>query len=53
MQGIDFAAIHLWPDNWLDATTDFVTAWLSLHDLDGKQTLNKPVLLNLSRVNWT
>ena len=43
LQGIDFASIHLWPDNWLDPTTTFVDRWLAQHDADGKNVLKMPV----------
>lgn len=43
-QGIDYAAIHLWPDNWKRTDLDFGKIWLSNHSANG-QLLNKPVVL--------
>lgn len=42
--GIDYAAIHLWPDNWKRVDQDFGRIWLSNHSANG-QMLNKPVVL--------
>ncbi|RMZ57555.1 hypothetical protein APUTEX25_001755 [Auxenochlorella protothecoides] len=41
---IDFTAIHLWPDNWLDKTTDFVERWIAQH-IQQAASLGKPMLL--------
>ncbi|KAK9810193.1 hypothetical protein WJX72_006485 [[Myrmecia] bisecta] len=49
---IDFAAFHLWPDNWaVDETSnapvrglDFATAWINQHIADAA-SLGKPVVL--------
>ena len=43
LQGIDFASVHSWADNWQDPTTGFQTNWLQQHDLDGLNTLKMPV----------
>lgn len=42
--GIDYAAIHLWPDNWKRTDNDFGTIWLTNHSANGAQ-LQKPVVL--------
>lgn len=44
MQGIDYAAIHLWPDNWKRVDVDFGKIWLTNHSANG-QLLQKPVVL--------
>lgn len=44
MQGIDYAAIHLWPDNWKRTDLDFGKIWLTNHSANG-QLINKPVVL--------
>uniref|UniRef100_A0ACD5VI16 Uncharacterized protein n=1 Tax=Avena sativa TaxID=4498 RepID=A0ACD5VI16_AVESA len=47
---IDFASVHLYPDNWLHSANleeklKFVTQWVSSHFEDGDKELHKPVLL--------
>jgi len=44
VQGIDYAAIHLWPDNWKRTDLDFGKIWLTNHSANG-QLINKPVVL--------
>ncbi|CAL8466100.1 g5636 [Coccomyxa elongata] len=44
VNGIDYAAIHLWPDNWKRVDLDFGKIWLSNHSANG-QLLQKPVVL--------
>ena len=41
---IDFAAIHLWPDNWKRTDQSFGSVWLNTHSANGAQ-LQKPVVL--------
>ena len=41
---IDYAAIHLWPDNWKRTDQDFGRIWLTNHSANGAQ-LQKPVVL--------
>lgn len=41
---IDFAAIHLWPDNWKRTEQSFGNIWLTTHSANGAQ-LQKPVVL--------
>ncbi|CAL5228479.1 g11621 [Coccomyxa viridis] len=41
---IDFAAIHLWPDNWKRTEESFGKIWLTTHSANGAQ-LQKPVVL--------
>jgi hypothetical protein len=31
MPTIDFAAFHMWPDNWVSATLDFARNWIDIH----------------------
>eukprot|EP00803_Ostreobium_quekettii_P003958 evm.model.scf_299.3 EVM.evm.TU.scf_299.3 scf_299:18512-30111(+) len=42
---IDFAAIHIWPDNWNRTDADFETRWLNAHIEAAATQLGKPVLL--------
>ena len=44
VQAIDFAAIHLWPDNWKRTDQSFGSVWLNTHSANGAQ-LQKPVVL--------
>ncbi|KAK9689878.1 hypothetical protein RND81_09G087700 [Saponaria officinalis] len=56
---IDFASLHVYPDQWLSADNledklEFVKKWLLTHIEDGQKKLKKPVLLTefgLSRQN--
>lgn len=41
---IDFAAIHLWPDNWEIWDLDFLDQWIRQHVADAK-ALGKPLLI--------
>ena len=41
---IDFAAIHLWADNWQDTSPDFIRRFLSSR-IDTAKQLGKPLLL--------
>jgi len=41
---IDFAAIHLWMNNWEDATEQFVDSWLRQHIADAR-AIGKPLLV--------
>ncbi|KZV24756.1 mannan endo-1,4-beta-mannosidase 9 [Dorcoceras hygrometricum] len=48
--GIDFATIHLYPDQWVsgatdEAQTEFVEKWISAHNLDSKTILRKPLMV--------
>ncbi|PIN14231.1 Mannan endo-1,4-beta-mannosidase [Handroanthus impetiginosus] len=48
--GVDFATIHLYPDQWLSGTNDeeqakFVEKWIQAHADDSKSILGKPLLL--------
>ncbi|KAK9792495.1 hypothetical protein WJX73_008718 [Symbiochloris irregularis] len=44
LPGIDYAAIHLWPDNWAQYDIDFARYWISNHSANAK-TLQRPLLL--------
>lgn len=58
VDGIDFAAIHLWPDNWKRTDLDFGRIWLSNHSANGAQ-LQKPVVVeefgkvHISQNSWS
>ncbi|KDD76401.1 hypothetical protein H632_c239p0, partial [Helicosporidium sp. ATCC 50920] len=41
---IDFATVHLWPDNWKDTSASFTTLWLRQHLADCHR-MGKPMLL--------
>ncbi|WOL14491.1 hypothetical protein Cni_G23271 [Canna indica] len=48
--GIDFATIHLYPDQWLLHSSDesqlaFSSKWLDIHMEDAKNVLRKPLLV--------
>ncbi len=42
--GIDYASIHMWPDNWGRTDKGFGQTWLSAHIADTKY-LGKPLVL--------
>lgn len=42
---IDFATVHLWPDNWNEHHPAFQKAWLEKHAQDAANVLKKPLLL--------
>ena len=44
VQGIDYAAVHLWPDNWKRTDQGFGSIWLRTHAANGAQ-LQKPVVV--------
>lgn len=41
---IDYTSIHLWVNNWQDATQDFAHRWLTQHMADAR-ALGKPLVL--------
>ncbi|XP_073032294.1 putative mannan endo-1,4-beta-mannosidase 9 [Primulina eburnea] len=48
--GVDFATIHLYPDQWVpgandEAQTEFVEKWIGSHSLDSKTVLGKPLMV--------
>ncbi|KAL3838704.1 hypothetical protein ACJIZ3_023295 [Penstemon smallii] len=48
--GVDFATIHLYPDQWLNGTNNyaqakFVGTWIQSHIQDSKSILGKPLVL--------
>ena len=43
-QGIDYASIHLWQDNWERTDLDFARFWLLNHTAQAT-TLQKPLVL--------
>ena len=44
VDGIDFASIHMWPDNWGRTDQTFGRAWLDAHMKDAWY-LGKPVVI--------
>ncbi|KAG6648157.1 hypothetical protein CIPAW_07G127800 [Carya illinoinensis] len=47
---VDFATIHLYPEQWLAGSNDevqaaFVDKWIEAHIADSKSVLNKPLIL--------
>lgn len=44
VDGIDFASIHMWPDNWGRTDQAFGRAWLNAHMKDAWY-LGKPVVI--------
>lgn len=44
VDGIDYASIHMWPDNWDRNDLDFGAAWINGH-LAQARILGKPLLL--------
>ncbi|KAK9814964.1 hypothetical protein WJX73_003441 [Symbiochloris irregularis] len=43
-RGIDYASIHLWPDNWARTDDPFGYGWLYAH-MEDAQTAGKPLVL--------
>ena len=43
-QAIDYASIHLWPDNWERTDLDFARFWLLNHTAQAT-TLQKPLVI--------
>nr|QOL01199.1 putative extracellular protein TR9_011a [Trebouxia lynnae] len=41
---IDFAAAHIWPDNWETWDVDFLEAWIKQHAADAK-AMGKPFMI--------
>ena len=46
LQGIDYASIHLWPDNWGRSDIDFARYWI-LNHTGNALSLGKPIPLDL------
>jgi len=42
---IDFATVHIWPDNWNQSSIDFQQDWISQHMDESAKVLHKPVIL--------
>lgn len=42
---IDFAAIHVWPDNWERTSEQFQTRWVMSHLQEMEEGIRKPLLL--------
>lgn len=45
IDGISYAAFHLWPSNWNSKRLNFTASWISQHISDAAQKLKKPVVL--------
>jgi len=45
VDGIDFAAIHFWPDNWGRTDLDFGKAWMTAHANMSSAVLKKPLIV--------
>lgn len=45
MDGIDFAAMHLWPDNWQRTDLPFSQSWIWSHLVWSERRLGKPLVL--------
>ncbi len=45
VDGIDFAAVHLWPDNWARTDMQFSQNWLWSHLVQSERRLGKPLVL--------
>ena len=44
VRAIDYAAMHLWPDNWKRYDLDFGSGWMRNHTDDARR-LGKPLVL--------
>ena len=44
-ESIDFATIHLWPDNWNQSSTAFQEEWIRSHAELASSVLKKPVIV--------
>jgi mannan endo-1,4-beta-mannosidase len=42
---IDFATVHLWPDNWNQTSKEFQTKWIESHLEAASETLQKPLIV--------
>eukprot|EP01025_Chloroclados_australasicus_P053574 TRINITY_DN6319_c0_g1_i1.p2 TRINITY_DN6319_c0_g1~~TRINITY_DN6319_c0_g1_i1.p2 ORF type:complete len:561 (-),score=32.64 TRINITY_DN6319_c0_g1_i1:264-1946(-) len=42
---IDFASVHVWPNNWNRSATTFQRDWILEHVVDAEINLRKPVLI--------
>ena len=43
--GIDYASIHLWPDNWDRTDLDFGKSWINNHRLQAQSYLKMPLVI--------
>ena len=43
-KNIDWATVHLWPDNWKNYDGNFINNWLTTHSQVASQ-LGKPLIL--------
>ncbi|KAG0492860.1 hypothetical protein HPP92_006258 [Vanilla planifolia] len=55
--GIDFATLHLYPDQWMPSSSDqsqlqFLGKWLEAHIQDAGKVLQKPLLLTEFGKSW-
>ncbi|KAK9820359.1 hypothetical protein WJX72_009412 [[Myrmecia] bisecta] len=42
---IDFATVHVWPDQWQQESAEFHVKWLTAHMKDAEYVLGKPLLV--------
>ena len=42
---IDFATVHLWPDNWNQTSQEFQTKWIESHVEAASTILEKPIIV--------
>ena len=45
VDGIDFAGMHLWPDNWQRTDLHFSDNWIWSHLVQSERRLGKPLVL--------
>ena len=42
---VDFATLHLWPDNWNQTSKDFQENWIDVHGQVARDLLGKPLIV--------
>mmetsp|Transcript_12908 Transcript_12908/g.24418 ORF Transcript_12908/g.24418 Transcript_12908/m.24418 type:complete len:540 (-) Transcript_12908:1800-3419(-) len=45
LDSIDFATVHLWPDNWNQSSHSFQTKWIDSHVEVARTKLHKPIIV--------
>ena len=45
VSGIDYASVHLWPDNWDRTDLDFGKSWINNHRLQAQSYLKMPLVI--------
>ena len=51
VRAIDYASMHLWPDNWKRYDLDFGSGWMGNHS-DDARALGKPLVLEEFGKAW-